>query len=133
MLMLTKSVLAMMISFITSTLLAILVIPLLKKMHAHQRLSIYLAEAHRNKKQTPTMGGLIFIIPTTIITIIFLFFNKMHLSYSLIIILFIFNGYALIGFIDDYLIIRHNNNKGLSEVQKLLLQLFLILQLFLLW
>jgi phospho-N-acetylmuramoyl-pentapeptide-transferase len=32
-------------------------------------------------------------------------------------------GYALIGFLDDYLIIKRNNNKGLSEYNKIVFQL----------
>ena len=64
MLILTKSVLALMISFLISVLFAVIVIPLLRKLHAGQRLSIYLEEAHKKKQGTPTMGGIIFIIPT---------------------------------------------------------------------
>ena len=35
-----------------------------------------------------------------------------------------FISYSIIGFIDDYLIIKRNNNKGLTENQKFLMQLF---------
>ncbi len=50
-------------------------------------------------------------------------FNKINLSYNLLIVIFTFFSYALIGFIDDYLIIKYHNNKGLSESVKLLLQI----------
>lgn len=122
MLVLTKSVLAMMIGFLFAILVAIIIIPFLKKNKAAQRLSIYLSDEHHSKVGTPTMGGLIFIIPTITIISIFLILKKVNFSYNVLIVLFTFIGYSLIGFIDDYLIIKRNNNNGLSETSKLVLQ-----------
>ena len=90
-------------------------IPLLKK-NAYQRLSRYVEE-HKSKTGTPTIGGLIFIIPV-IITMIFI-----KMSSTLFIVLITFILYGMIGFIDDLLIILRNNNDGLSEKGKFLLQL----------
>lgn len=122
MLILTKSVLAMMIGFLFAILIATIIIPFLKKIKAAQRLSIYLSNEHHSKVGTPTMGGLIFIIPTITIVTVFLILNKINFSYNVLIVLFTFIGYGLIGFIDDYLIIKRNNNNGLSETAKLVLQ-----------
>lgn len=122
MLILTKSVLAMMIGFLFAILIATVIIPFLKKIKAAQRLSIYLSNEHHSKVGTPTMGGLIFIIPTITIVTVFLILNKINFSYNVLIVLFTFIGYGLIGFIDDYLIIKRNNNNGLSETAKLVLQ-----------
>ena len=122
--MLTKITLTTMISFIFSIVTGLLIIPLLRKMKASQRLSIYLNETHKDKIGTPTMGGLIFIIPTLLTMFIFLITNKINLTYSLFIIIFTFISYGLIGFIDDYLIIKNNNNKGLTESQKIIMQIF---------
>ena len=122
--------LAMMLSFILSILMGYLLIPILKRIKANQILSIYLEDNHRNKKDTPTMGGLIFIIPVLITTIFLLVFNKLKLSYSLIIVIFTFISYSLIGFIDDYLIIKKNNNKGLTENQKFIFQFIISLIFF---
>lgn len=130
MLILTKSVFAMMIGFLLSVIFGILLIPILKKLKAGQSLSIYLSERHQKKSGTPTMGGFIFIIPT-ILTILFLcFLHKIQFSYSLLIIIFTFLGYALIGFIDDYLIIVKHNNKGLTEAKKMFLQLLIAIIFF---
>ena len=60
----TKTVLALMIGFILSTLMGIILIPILKNLRAGQRLSIYLEDRHSSKSGTPTMGGLIFIFST---------------------------------------------------------------------
>ncbi len=128
--MLTKSVIAMLIGFITSTIMALILIPILKKQKASQSISIYLQKSHGNKKDTPTMGGLIFIISTILIVTIFLLINKFNFSYTLIIILFTLFSYSLIGFIDDYLIIRRKNNDGLSRSQKLFLQMIVALIFF---
>lgn len=123
MLILTKAVLLMMLSFICSIMIALVLIPLLRKFRASQRLSIYLEETHKKKKGIPTMGGLIFLSSTIITFILLLAFKKITFNYSLLIVFFTFISYAIIGFIDDYLIIKRNNNKGLSEASKMLLQL----------
>lgn len=115
----------MMISFIVSTIFALIIIPILRKMNVGQRISVYLEETHRKKSGTPTMGGLIFILPSIIIFITLWFFDKIHITYSLIIVLITFISYGVLGFIDDYLIIKRKNNVGLSEATKLLLQLII--------
>lgn len=125
MIIMTKSVLAIMSGFLLSIWIAIILIPLLKRFKASQRLSIYLEERHNSKVGTPTMGGLIFIVPVVILMAILIATNRINLSYNLFIILFTFLGYGLIGFIDDYLIIKRNNNAGLSENAKLLLQVII--------
>ena len=127
---LTKSVLAMMISFILSVLFGIFLIPILKKMKASQRISIYVSEMHKSKNGTPTMGGLIFIIPVILTIVILYFLGKVNFSYNLLIIVFTFISYSLIGFLDDYLIIKRHNNKGLTEIQKLLLQIIVAIIFF---
>ncbi|MEG0138730.1 MAG: phospho-N-acetylmuramoyl-pentapeptide-transferase, partial [Bacilli bacterium] len=130
MLILTKAILAMMIGFLLAVAFGVILIPLLKKRKINQHLSVYLQLRHENKKNTPTMGGLIFIIPTLLTIIILYYLDKINFSYSLFIIIFTFIGYAIIGFIDDYLIIKKNNNKGLTEKCKLLLQLIIAITFF---
>ncbi len=117
----TKIALVMMLSLIISILFGLVLIPYLKNKKAGQRLSEYLESTHKTKQGTPTMGGLIFIIPTIIVMIFICILNK-KISSSLIIVLFTFISYSLIGFIDDYLIIKRNNNKGLSEASKFIMQ-----------
>ncbi len=130
MLILTKSIMAMMISFIIAAITGLIIIPLLKKLHAAQSLSIYLKRTHKSKEGTPTMGGLIFIIPTILITLIFIYLKKIEVTYTLIIIMFTFISYSLIGFIDDYLIIKKHDNKGLTKGQKFTLQVIVAIIFF---
>lgn len=126
----TKSVLAMMIGFLMAIVTAVILIPILKKLKAGQTINKYLAEAHASKSGTPTMGGLIFIIPTIITIFILFFMNKISFSYNLLIVIFTFLGYSLIGFIDDYLIIKRRNNKGLTEGAKMLMQIIIAIIFF---
>ena len=76
------------------------------------------------------MGGLIFIIPTIVSIIILLLWNKIEFSANLFIVMFVFVAYALLGFIDDYLIIKRKNNEGLTEFQKLAGQILIALIFF---
>ena len=132
MLTLTKSLFALMIGFLLSTAFGLVAIPLLKKIKAGQRINVYV-EAHQKKSGTPTMGGLIFIIPTIITTILLLLTNKIEFSVNLLIVMFVFISYGLIGFLDDYLSIKQNQNKGLSQTQKLLLQFIVALIFYILY
>jgi len=130
MLLLTKAIVAIMIGFFASTILGLILIPLLKKLRIGQRISIFVGEAHRKKDGTPTMGGLIFIIPTVITTLGLLFFNKITYTSNLGIVLLVFIGYALIGFLDDFLSIRKGNNEGLTTYQKLFMQVLIAIGFF---
>lgn len=132
MLTLTKSLFALMIGFLLSTAFGLIAIPLLKKIKAGQRINIYV-ENHKNKSGTPTMGGIIFIIPTIITTIILLLTDKIEFSVNLLIVMFVFISYGLIGFLDDFISIKHNQNKGLSQFQKLFLQFIVALIFYILY
>lgn len=130
MLVLAKAMLAMMLGFVLSIIFGVILIPLLRKNKKKQVMSIYLKEKHKEKEGTPTMGGFIFIIPTVITVLVLLLTNKIEWSDNLLIILFVFLSYGLIGFIDDYLIIKRGNNIGLTEFQKIVGQLFIALVTF---
>lgn len=132
MLTLTKSLLALMIGFLLSTAFGLVAIPLLKRIKAGQRINVYV-ENHLRKSGTPTMGGLIFIIPTIITTIILILTDKIEFSVNLLIVMFVFISYSLIGFLDDYLSIKQNQNKGLSQIQKLFLQFIVALIFYILY
>ena len=121
MIILTKVVLVMMISLLLSIVTGIVLIPILKRLKAGQRLSEYLEERHKSKQGTPTMGGLIFIIPVIVVMLFMCLFGKIKFS---------FLSYSLIGFIDDFLIIKRNNNKGLTESSKFILQVVIAIIFF---
>ena len=130
MLILTKAVLAMALGIIISIITGLCLIPALKKLKVKQKVSIFLEKKHKKKDGIPTMGGLIFTIPTILVMFILLFMGKIDFSNNLLIVLFVFLGYALIGFIDDYLIVIKKNNKGLSEKQKFIFQILIAIIFF---
>ena len=130
---LTRGVLALMIGFIISIVFGVILVPLLKKLKAKQTLSSFVFKKHKEKEGTPTMGGLIFIIPTILAIIILLLLNKIDFSANLFIVMFVFLSYALLGFIDDYLIIKRKNNEGLTVVQKLIGQILIAIIFFIIY
>ena len=132
MLTLTKSLFALMIGFIITVIFGLIMIPLLKKIKCGQNINVYV-DAHRAKAGTPTMGGLIFVIPTLITVFALLITNKMEHSVNLLIILFVFVSYCGIGFLDDYISLKKNRNKGLTQFQKLILQFIVALVFYILY
>ena len=133
MLLLTKSVFAVMIGFLFSVILGLILIPCLKKLNVGQRIIIFLGESHKKKEVTHTIGVLIFIIPTIIITLLLILDGKITLTSNLIIILIVFIGYAIIGFLDDFLSIKKKDNEGLTTFKKLVMQLVIALVFFYLY
>lgn len=133
MLLLTKSIFAVMIGFLFSVVLGFILIPFLKRLNVGQRISVFVGESHKKKEGTPTMGGLIFIIPTLVITLLLILTRKISFTSNLGIILIVFIGYSIIGFLDDYLSIKKKGNEGLTTFQKLVMQLLIALAFFYLY
>ena len=79
-------------------------------------------QSHIHKKGTPTMGGISFILAIVVALIIAMFLNIENIKYYL---LFIYTtvSFAIIGYIDDMLIVVKKKNDGLSPRKKLLLQI----------
>jgi len=127
---LTKSILALMIGFIISTIFGYFLIPLLKKMNIGQRISVFVGDNHKKKNGVPTMGGLIFIIPTFITILIMYFTNKINIHSNLLIFLFVFVAYAFLGFLDDFMKLKRHQNEGLTEIQKLFGQVLIAIVFF---
>lgn len=130
MLLLTKAVFAIMIGFLFSTMLGLILIPWLKRMKMGQRISIFVGETHKKKEGTPTMGGLTFIISTVVTMIALVVTKKIDYTSNLTIVLLVFIGFGLIGFIDDFLSIRKKNNEGLTTYQKLFMQVVIAIIFF---
>lgn len=133
MLTLTKVIVSIMIGFVTSVVFGWFLIPFLKKINFRQKISRYVGEAHQKKSGTPTMGGLIFIVPTLLTVIILLITKKLEFTYDLVIVLFVFVAYAVLGFIDDFLSIKRGKNQGLTITQKFLGQALIAIVFFVLF
>ncbi len=127
---LTKSLLALMIGFIISVIMGYFMIPILKKLNVGQRISVFVGANHQKKNGIPTVGGLIFIIPTFITILIMYFTHKININSNLLIVLFVFVAYALLGFTDDVMKLKRKQNEGLTEIQKLFGQVIIAVVFF---
>lgn len=128
MLILAKSILGLMIGFFISTVFGLFFVPFLRKKKVKQSISEFVD--HQSKVGTPTFGGLIFILPTLLTMLILYLRGSLEITSSLLIIIFVFLSYGLLGFIDDFKKVKEKNNKGLSIVQKLIIQSLISLVFF---
>ena len=134
MLILAKTVLAVMLGFVISVICGFIFIPILKKINFNQKINSFLNKNHMKKKGTPTIGGIIFIIPVILALLLLYFRGSITISHNLIILVFVFLSYGFIGFLDDYLKIKRKNSisgsEGLTSIQKLLLQVVIAVVFF---
>ena len=107
------------VCFVITVILSKIFIPVLKSIKMGQKILDIGPRWHKSKEGTPTMGGLFFIAPVTLLGIILSLVTK---EYTLLIhIAFVFiNG--CIGFTDDYVKFFKKQNAGLSPSQKMVLQ-----------
>jgi phospho-N-acetylmuramoyl-pentapeptide-transferase len=133
MLLLAKSILGLTLGFVLAIVIGLILIPILRKLKAGQTVSEFINKRHLKKNGTPTMGGIIFIVPPLIGITILILLGKLELNSNLIILIFTFVAYAFLGFIDDYMKVVQHNNKGLSIKVKFLFQLLIALVFYLIY
>lgn len=77
-------------------------------------------KAHFQKQGTPTMGGIIFVISTMVTLFIFKGYTKEN-----ILVVISMLGFGLVGFIDDFFKLVMKRSLGLTEKQKIVLQIIM--------
>lgn len=92
-------------------------VPLLQKLKTGQIIREEGPQAHLKKAGTPTMGGLIFLPVGIFGGLIATGFNGEAIAVSLVTL-----AYGLIGWVDDWQVLRLKSNKGISPKTKLILQ-----------
>lgn len=128
---LIESLIVAVLVFILTVVAGKIIIPVLRAKKLNQPINSYVAE-HANKAGTPTMGGICFIIASLIVLLVWTVLEVTGcifkgekpialLPFALTVCLGV--GNAMIGFIDDYKKLVKKDNEGLSEIQKLLLQI----------
>lgn len=124
---LTHCLLPVLIAFVLAVLIGPPIINMLRRLKAGQTERAEGLESHQKKTGTPTMGGVIFLLPFVLIGI---FFGTTYKEVIPILILTI--GFGIIGFIDDYIKVVKKHNLGLRAWQKILGQ-FIVTMLFVLY
>lgn len=105
-------------AFSVTVALAPIVIYCSRKFKLRQTVLHYVSE-HKSKSGTPTMGGIAFLIGSSLATLLF---GRSSLS---LLCLVVFIGYGVIGFLDDYIKIKYKRNEGLKPYQKIVFQLLI--------
>ncbi len=104
--------------FILTALLGMVLLPALRRLNASQTERDEGPRSHKSKSGTPTMGGIMFLVPWVAVTA---FYIPKHRN--LIPILMATIGFGLIGFLDDYIKVVLKRNLGLRAWQKFGLQI----------
>lgn len=118
-------------SFILTVILAPIGIPMLRRLKFGQSIREEGPQSHMKKAGTPTMGGLIFllsIIATTVVCGLLLDVFTTHT----VVLLLVFIGFGIIGFLDDGIKVILKRNLGLTSLQKLIGQIVIAIAAFLL-
>lgn len=109
-----KYLLAFLCSFALSLILMPIIIKLFRKKQASQTILGYV-ENHKEKNGTLTMGGVVFIITTLILSFFFVDFNN---TWFVVLLVSVF--YGILGLMDDYIKIKFKQNLGLRAYQKII-------------
>lgn len=100
-------------TFILSLIAGFVIIPVLRRLKFGQIVRDDGPATHLKKMGTPTIGGVIFLIPMTVTT---LFFARLYPGAFPMLLISL--AFAVIGFIDDMIKIVKKNKDGLSPRQK---------------
>lgn len=122
----TLSILAVAVVFGITALAMRLLLPCLKRAHMGQIILEIGPDWHKHKEGTPTMGGLSIILGCLLGGALIALAAKdafpPRALYSLLLVAIFALGNGLVGAIDDLTKFTHRQNRGLSPLQKLLLQ-----------
>ena len=129
------------LSFLIAFLLGFVLIPWLRKLKFGQTILDIGPAWHKSKQGTPVMGGIMFIVSTILSVICVLvtdhlmggnLFGSEHilpdtLKVKLVAGVILAIGLGLVGFADDYIKVVKKRNLGLTEIQKTIPQVILII------
>lgn len=102
-------------------------IPMLRRLHAGQEIREEGPQSHLAKAGTPTIGGIIFLTSAILATLAI-----KNLTYEAMVLFISTLGFALVGFVDDYLKVVHKRNLGFTALQKLVAQILIAVLLYVL-
>lgn len=109
--------LPLLISALATASLGYWVVPLLRKLKTGQVIREDGPQSHLKKAGTPTMGGVFFVPVAVGVALVLSGFATPVIAVCILTL-----SYAAIGWLDDWQILRHKSNKGISPRMKLALQ-----------
>lgn len=115
----------LLLSFVVCVVVALFVIPILKRLKVGQIERKEGPQSHLKKQGTPTMGGIIMMLVIIVVTA-FCYYDysldeeQAEIATNLLPLLFVTIGFGLIGFIDDFKKLVLKNTKGLSPKAKMI-------------
>ena len=125
--------LAIVIAAVITGLLGYFMVPFLHKIKFGQTIREVGPSWHKNKQGTPTMGGIMVIIGSSVAAVIciaFLWLNGGAETQLMLVKVMagalMAVGFGIVGFLDDYISIKKHRNLGLTEIQKLILQFIIV-------
>lgn len=125
--------LAIVFAAVITGLLGYFMVPFLHKIKFGQTIREVGPSWHKNKQGTPTMGGIMFIIGSSVAAVICIAFLWLNGSAETQLMLvkvmagaLMAVGFGIVGFLDDYISIKKHRNLGLTEIQKLILQFIIV-------
>ncbi|AMB99659.1 phospho-N-acetylmuramoyl-pentapeptide-transferase [Aerococcus urinaehominis] len=117
----------MLINFIVTFIITVILMPIfIRFMRTHQFGQEIRDEGpawHEVKSGTPTMGGTVFLMVASLVTVVSLLFNQQGGEAQAWLLVFALLFFAAIGFLDDFLIIFRKQNEGLKSGQKFVAQM----------
>ena len=111
------------LAFVIAVLLAPIVIEKLRRLHFGQKILEDGPTWHKGKQNTPTMGGVIFILAMGLAVLTCLPRMIAEEDFRPLVMLGLSLIFAAVGFADDWTKIKKKQNQGLTAKQKLLLQI----------
>lgn len=104
-----RSIFALLTALTISLLMGQKIIDWLQKLQIGQVIRNDGPESHLSKRGTPTMGGTLIVASITISVLLWANLSNPYVWITLLVLL----GYAIVGFIDDYLKVVRKNTDGL--------------------
>ena len=114
---------AFLAAFVVTALAGKALIPFLRRMKAGQSIKEIGPTWHMSKQGTPTMGGLMFILGAAVAVAVLGWPDFLAGRFGGGFVFLFALVFGAIGYIDDYMKVKHHQNTGLTAPQKFLLQL----------
>jgi phospho-N-acetylmuramoyl-pentapeptide-transferase len=95
-------------------------VEILRRLKVGKMIRVELPEGHQKKAGTPTMGGIMIVLPTVLITLALNLVSILRpasnlTGFSILLPLFVMVGFALLGAYDDYEGVRRSHGRPIGE------------------